>query len=32
MLARMHEFDRQMIHEKYRFTIEQIENRRSCAL
>ena len=32
MLARMYEFDRRMIHEKYRLTVEQIEHRRSCAL
>lgn len=32
MLARMHEFDRQMIHEKYRLTVEGIENRRACAV
>lgn len=32
MLARMYEFDRQMIHEKYRLIVESIENRRACAL
>jgi hemerythrin-like domain-containing protein len=32
MLARMYEFDRQMIHEKYRGIIEGMENRRSCHL
>ncbi len=30
LLARMHDFDRQMIHEKYRITVEGIENRRAC--
>ena len=32
MLEGMYEFDRQMIHEKYRLTVEKIENRRSCAI
>ena len=32
MLARMYEFDRQMIHEKYRLTVEGIENRRACTV
>jgi hemerythrin-like domain-containing protein len=32
LLERMYEFDRQMIHEKYRGLIEGIENRRSCAI
>lgn len=32
MLTRMGEFDRQLIHEKYRTILEQIEHRRSCAL
>jgi len=30
LLARMHEFDRQMIHEKYAQVVHQIENRRAC--
>jgi hypothetical protein len=30
LLERMYEFDRQMIHEKYRGLIEGIENRRTC--
>ncbi len=30
MLARMYDFDRQMIHEKYRLTVEQIEYRGAC--
>ncbi len=30
MLAQMYEFDRRLIHEKYRGIIEGIENRRSC--
>lgn len=32
MLARMHEFDRQLIHEKYRLIVEGMENRRACRL
>lgn len=32
MLERMFEFDRQMIHEKYRTIVELIENRRACAI
>jgi hemerythrin-like domain-containing protein len=32
MLARMYEFDRRMIHEKYRLTVESIENRRACGI
>jgi|UniRef100_A0A7C3SKB2 hemerythrin-like domain-containing protein len=31
LLARMHEFDRQMIHEKYRLMVESLETRRACA-
>jgi len=30
LLARMHEFDRQMIHQKYAQVVDQIENRRAC--
>ena len=30
LLARMHEFDRQMIHQKYDQVVHQIENRRAC--
>jgi hemerythrin-like domain-containing protein len=30
LLARMHEFDRQLIHEKYRGVVESIEQRRGC--
>jgi hemerythrin-like domain-containing protein len=30
LLARMYDFDRQMIHEKYRGVVEGIENRRAC--
>jgi hemerythrin-like domain-containing protein len=30
MLAAMYEFDRRMIHEKYRVIVERIENRRAC--
>ncbi len=30
LLAQMHEFDRMMIHEKYRGIIERLETRRSC--
>jgi hemerythrin-like domain-containing protein len=30
LLARMEEFDRQMIHEKYRGVVEAIEGRRGC--
>ncbi|MBW1992327.1 MAG: hemerythrin domain-containing protein [Deltaproteobacteria bacterium] len=30
LLARMHEFDRRMIHEKYRQIVEGIETRRAC--
>jgi hemerythrin-like domain-containing protein len=32
MLARMYEFDRTMIHEKYKAVVESIENRRGCAV
>jgi hemerythrin-like domain-containing protein len=32
MLARMWEFDRQVIHEKYEGTVSAIESRRSCGL
>ena len=32
MLARMWEFDRQLIHEKYEGTVAAIENRRACGL
>ena len=32
MLAAMHEFDRQLIHEKYRTIIEAIESRRTCGI
>lgn len=32
MLARMGEFDRQMIHEKYEGAVSAIENRRACGL
>jgi hemerythrin-like domain-containing protein len=32
MLARMWEFDRQMIHEKYEGAVSAIENRRACGL
>ena len=32
MLARMWEFDRQLIHEKYEGTVSAIENRRACGL
>ena len=30
LLARMHEFDRQLIHEKYRGVVESMEQRRGC--
>jgi len=30
LLARMHEFDRQLIHEKYRGVVEGLEHRRGC--
>jgi hemerythrin-like domain-containing protein len=30
LLARMHEFDRKLIHEKYRGVVEAIEQRRGC--
>ena len=30
LLARMHEFDRQLIHEKYRGLVESMEQRRGC--
>jgi len=30
LLARMYEFDRQLIHEKYRGVVESIERRRGC--
>ena len=30
LLARMHEFDRQLIHEKYRGLVETMEQRRGC--
>lgn len=30
LLARMHEFDRHLIHEKYRGVVEAIEQRRGC--
>ena len=30
LLARMQEFDRQMIHEKYRGVVESMEQRRGC--
>ena len=30
LLARMHEFDRQLIHEKYRGVVESMELRRGC--
>ena len=29
LLARMHEFDRQLIHEKYRGVVESMEQRRA---
>ena len=32
MLARMWEFDRKLIHEKYEGTVSAIENRRACGL
>ena len=32
MLARMWEFDRELIHEKYESAVAAIENRRSCSL
>ena len=30
LLARMHEFDRQLIHEKYSGIMESLEHRRGC--
>ena len=30
LLARMHEFDRQLIHDKYRGVVESMEQRRGC--
>jgi hemerythrin-like domain-containing protein len=30
LLARMHEFDRMLIHEKYRGVVESMEQRRGC--
>jgi hypothetical protein len=30
LLARMHEFDRRLIHEKYRGLVERIEQRKGC--
>lgn len=32
MLARMWEFDRQLIHEKYQGMVDAVENRRACGL